>query len=68
MISRIVRITQTTQAVRRLVAFFLTLRSLKTACANAGRSYHSWASPDCVLPDASGNFLPEFELKWQIRF
>jgi hypothetical protein len=56
MMSKIVRIIQTTRAVREVVVFFAPV-SLKTACATVECSYHSWASPDCVVPDASGKFF-----------
>jgi hypothetical protein len=57
----------------------LDFNTHKKSVAIPRGSYHSWASPDCVLsatgrtrPLASQmrreNFLPEFELRWQTRF
>jgi len=52
-----VRINFATQALLRAVVSFFKSPALKTACAKTRGSYHSWASPDCVLPDASGKFF-----------
>src|SRR5438132_13224686 len=61
--SKIVRINLPTQALPRLVVFLRNRPGLKTACGESRGSYHSWASPDCVLPDVSGKFFARVRIQ-----
>jgi hypothetical protein len=71
MINRIVRIIHLSHKLGRLVAFSfsagpeLSRLAAKNPCGWSRPLYRLMASPDCVLLDASGNFLPN---RWRTQF